>query len=243
MLDRMLCWAALLIAAAPAHAEWTGKAEAGVVFASGNTETETANAKVLLTSEIDEWKHRFGADALYSAGEEGRTAQRWQVFGQTDYSFQKRRFWFVGGRYEQDEFSGFEYQATASAGVGRKFIDSTRTSFTGAVGVGYKFFETRAALDASGAVIAPSESDREAVFSGALDFERQLTATTSLIDKFVVEAGDDNTFLRNDVSLQVKINSVLALALGYSVRHNTNPPTGFQETDTLTTVNLVYELK
>ena len=37
--------------------------------------------------------------------------------------------------------------------------------------------------------------------------------------------------------------SRLALAVGYSVRHNTDPPVGFEKTDTLTTINLVYELK
>jgi putative salt-induced outer membrane protein len=41
----------------------------------------------------------------------------------------------------------------------------------------------------------------------------------------------------------VKINTVLALALGYTVRHNTDPPVGFEKTDTLTTINLVYEMK
>jgi putative salt-induced outer membrane protein YdiY len=36
---------------------------------------------------------------------------------------------------------------------------------------------------------------------------------------------------------------VLALAVGYSVKHNSDPPPGFEKTDTLTTINLVYELK
>jgi putative salt-induced outer membrane protein len=42
---------------------------------------------------------------------------------------------------------------------------------------------------------------------------------------------------------QVKMTDVLALAVGFSVRHNTDPPVGFDETDTLMTVTLVYEIK
>ena len=61
--------------------------------------------------------------------------------------------------------------------------------------------------------------------------------------ELAVEAGADNTFAQNDLSLQVKMTDVLALAVGFSVRHNTDPPVGFEETDTLTTVNLVYEIK
>ena len=49
--------------------------------------------------------------------------------------------------------------------------------------------------------------------------------------------------MQNDLALQVKMTDVLALAVGFSVRHNTDPPVGFEETDTLTTINLVYEIK
>jgi putative salt-induced outer membrane protein len=233
-----------LAASGPALADWGAKAEAGLVLASGNTETETANAKVELANEVDAWKYKFGGSALYASDEEGTTADRWEAFGQSEYNFSPRTFWVGAARYEQDEFSGFEYQATVSTGLGRKLIDSAATKFSGTAGVGYKFFETRDSFDEiSGALLEEGRSDSEVVFRGTLDFEHQFTPTTTLIDEFIVEAGADNTFAQNDLSLQVKINSVLALAVGYSVRHNTDPPAGFEKTDTLTTVNLVYELK
>jgi len=227
-----------------AHADWSGKGEAGLVIASGNTDTKTANAKLQLANEIDKWKHAFGGAALYASSEpEGTTAQRWEAFEQTDYNFSPRTFWFGAVRYEDDEFSGFEYQAIASTGLGRKFIDTDVTKFTGTAGVGYKFFETRDAFDDAGVLIEPGDTDSEVVFRGTLDYDHKFTATTSLLDKFVVEAGADNTFLQNDLALQVKMTDVLALAVGYSVRHNTDPPVGFEKTDTLTTINLVYEIK
>ncbi|MGH8185042.1 MAG: DUF481 domain-containing protein, partial [Steroidobacteraceae bacterium] len=102
---------------------------------------------------------------------------------------------------------------------------------------------TQDAFDDAGVLIEPGDTDSEAVFRGTLDFEHQFTETTSLLDKLIVEAGADNTFVQNDLALQVKMTNVLALAVGYSVRHNTDPPAGFEETDTLMTVNLVYELK
>jgi putative salt-induced outer membrane protein len=233
-----------LFAVSPAHADWTGKGEAGLVIATGNTETTTGNAKVLLANEVGKWKHQFGGSALYaSSEEEGKTAQRWEAFEQSDYNFSPRTFWFGAARYEEDEFSGFEYQAVVSTGLGRKFIDTDVTKFVGTAGVGYKFFETRDAFDDAGVLIEPGDSDSEAVFRGTLDYDHELTATTSVLDKFVVEAGADNTFVQNDIALQVKMTDVLALAVGYSVRHNTDPPAGFEKTDTLTTINLVYEIK
>lgn len=237
-------WAAVLAAAAPAHADWTGKGEAGLVIASGNTETETANAKLSLEREAGNWKNAFGLAGLYASDEDGATAQRWEVLGQSDYSFSPKSFWFGAARYEKDEFSGFEYQAILSSGLGRKFIDTNRTKFTGTAGVGYKFFETRDAFDeVTGELLQAGDTDSEVVFRGTLGLDHQLTATTTLVDRLIVEAGADNTFVQNDISLQVKMTDVLALAVGYSVRHNTDPPVGFEKTDTLTTVNLVYEIK
>ncbi|HEY0682584.1 MAG TPA: DUF481 domain-containing protein [Steroidobacter sp.] len=241
---RRWVFAALVAAAAPAHADWTGKGEAGLVFASGNTDTETANAKLQLTHESDSWKNTLGGAALYASDEEGKTANRWEVFGQTDWKFTQRNFLFGAGRYEEDEFSGFEYQATASYGIGRRFFDTPTTKMIGTLGAGYKFFETRDSFDEeTGVLIEEGDSDSEVVFRGTLDLDHQFTATTNLINKFIVESGADNTFVQNDLSLQVKMTDVLALALGYSVRYNSNPPAEFEETDTLTTINLVYDIK
>ena len=49
--------------------------------------------------------------------------------------------------------------------------------------------------------------------------------------------------MQNDIGIQVQMTDVLALAAAYSVRYNTDPPLGFGKTDTLTTLNLVYEIK
>jgi putative salt-induced outer membrane protein YdiY len=49
---------------------------------------------------------------------------------------------------------------------------------------------------------SPGESDSEIVFRGTLDYDHELTATTSLLDKLVVEAGADNTFVQNDIALR-----------------------------------------
>jgi putative salt-induced outer membrane protein YdiY len=44
-------------------------------------------------------------------------------------------------------------------------------------------------------------------------------------------------------ALQVKMTNVLSLAAGYQYVRNSQPPMGVGSTNTLTTLNLVYELK
>lgn len=228
---------------ATAVADWSGKGEVGVAVASGNTKTEAANAKIEAVNQLERWKHLFGLTGNYASDEVGTTGQRWEARGQSDYNFGPRAFWFGSGRYEDDRFSGFEYQATIGTGFGYKFIDTEVTKLVGQVGTGYKFFETRDAFADDGLTIIPGDNDSELIFTGGVDFEHQLTDTTKILNKFLVESGSDNTFLQNELALQVRMTEVLALAVGYAVRHNTDPPAGFEETDTLTTLNLVYELR
>lgn len=96
---------ALLLAtlAVPAHAEWKGKGEVGIVFARGNSETETGNIKLDMAKEFERWKHGFGIAALRSSSEDVLTTERYGANWQSDFKINDRSFWFGGLRYEQDE--------------------------------------------------------------------------------------------------------------------------------------------
>ena len=232
----------LTMSAGYAAADWSGKGEAGLVISSGNSETESANFKVELTNEIGDWKHSAGIVGLYASQDDVDTAERWALFGETDYSLNPKTFVFAAFRYEQDEFSGFDSQATISGGIGRKFIENERTKFVGTAGLGYKILETSDVEDDFGVVIERGDIESDPIARGTLDFEHAFTETTKLVNEFIVESGSSNTYAENATSLQVKMNSKLALSVGFTVRHNSEPPDGFVSTDKLTTINLVYEI-
>lgn len=228
----LLSAAVLATTAVTAQAEWKGKGELGVVLARGNSETETANVKLDMSREVDRWKNSFGIAALRSSNTGVLNAERYGAFGQTDFKIDDRSFWFGGLRYEQDEFSGFDYQASLTTGYGRKFIDSETTKFNGQIGGGYRRSKNS----------VTSETDGEAIATGQLLYDHAFNASTSLINKLVVESGSSNTFASNDIALQVKMSQRLALSFGVGVRYNSDPPAGLKSTDTLTTVNLVVAL-
>lgn len=224
--------ALLATQAGAATAEWKGKGQLGLVFARGNTDTDNVNAKFDLSREAGSWKNAFGAAALRAADSGRKTAQRWDVNWQTNYAFAPRSYWFGGLRYEDDRFSGFDYQASVTTGVGHKFIDTDRTKFLGQVGAGYR----QQKVDLTGRKI------NDTVFRGDLAYEHKFTDTTKLVDKLLVEAGSNNTFSQNDLALEVSMTSKLALAVGFQYRYNSDPPAGRKSSDTLTTVNFVYNL-
>lgn len=221
----------------------TARAEAGAIVSSGNSESESFNAKFEIAREWENWKQAFGSSAVYAADPDGATGQRWDVRSQTDYKFHPKGFSFGSGRYEEDRFSGFEYQSSLSMGLGWRFYDDPKTKLIAQIGLGYRQMQTRASLEADGVTVIPSEQQDALVEQAKLEFERGLSETTRVLNQALVESGVDNTFIRNDISLQVKIMDSLALAVGYSVRYNTRPPEGFDTTDTLSTLNLVYEMK
>lgn len=247
----------VLAAAAPFGAQagdWAGSGELGLAYASGNADSETLNAKLDLKKDDERWLYEVNAAALRASGEVdvieadgsvGRdkvtNANRWQVGGKVGYKHTDRLYFFGSGRYDNDDFAPYEWQWIVSAGVGYKFIDTEATQFTGEVGPGWRRTQPIDGLvtDPPPARLVELDAESDAVLRGTLAYKHQLTATTSIVDDFLLESGSDNTFLQNDFGLQVQINESLALKAGVQVRHNTEAPDGVDKTDTLLTTNIV----
>ena len=76
--------------------------------------------------------------------------------------------------------------------------------------------------------------------TAGLDYAQQITPSTKLTDKLLIQSGGQNTAVANDFAVAVNMTDTLALSVGYGVRYNSNPPIGTKSSDQLTTVNIVY---
>jgi len=246
LLGSLIC--ALVAAPIAAHADelqpgWSGKGQAGYVMSRGNSKTDSANVKLDLNLLRNDWKHILSLDGLFGRSAGITSAERWDARLQSNYQYSVHMFSFAALSYQDDRFSGFQYQASASGGLGYKFFDSDTTKLSAQIGVGYRSLRPELLIkDPTGAVIEriPQETQTEVVGTAGVDFSHQFNTSTRLIDKMNAESGSSNTSIRNDLSLEVKMNSKLSLAAGLSVVDNTNPPAGLKRIDTLTTLNLVY---
>jgi putative salt-induced outer membrane protein len=229
-----------------AHAQWRGAGEIGAVSARGNSHSDNANAKLDISDQIEDWKHAFYLAGLYGSNDSVTSANRWEARWQADYSITQRLFWFGGLRYERDRFGAFSYQESAATGAGYKFFDDDITKFSTQLGVGAKRSREQTIVkDDIGNVTDRIYGDtalRGLITAGA-NFEHKLTDTTKIVDKLSVEAASDNTFIQNDLALQVAINAKFSLSVGYGVRENTSPPPDSERIDTITTLNLVYKIE
>lgn len=219
------------------------RAEGGAILSRGNSDNQSFNAKFKVEREWRRWKQALATSGVYAADREGATGQRWDVRGQTDYKFLSQGFSFLSGRYEEDRFSGFEYQAAFGTGLGWRFFDNETTRLIVQAGVGYRRLRTHDSMADDGLTFVRGTRQEDFVQQGSIEFEHALNQRTRVRDQLLVENGADNTQVSNDITLQVRILNSLALAVGYTVRYNTHPPAGFATTDTLSTLNLVYELK
>ena len=239
--------AIMFAALAPAaQAQWSGKAELGILVASGNTESKAANSKLDMIHEGAKWRHTVGLSALYSEGEEFSTAERYEAKYQADLKITDHFSWFGSLRGEQDRFSAFAYQATVSTGASYKFIDSPATQLDASLGAGYRRSQPQELIKSdAGEVIdrIKGEADNEPVVTLSSNYEHSFTANTKLTNKFLAESGSDNTAVQNDIALSVNMTKSFALAVGFGVRYNSDPPPLADATDTLTTVNLVYSIQ
>jgi putative salt-induced outer membrane protein len=237
------CFVALAV---PAQAQWTAKAELGFLQSGGNTEAASANTKFDLTRETRRWKNNVALAALYSENAEFSTAERYEARYQADYKITDRLSWFAALRGEQDRFSGFAYQATLSTGASYQFVDTATTKFDVSLGAGAKRSRAETLIKTeAGEVLDRIAGDLEDDIVGTLgsNYEHSFTATTKVINKLLAEFGGDNNAVQNDLSLQVSMTQSLALAVGFGIRYNSDPPPLAESTDTLTTVNLVYNIK
>ncbi|MBY6203679.1 DUF481 domain-containing protein [Halomonas denitrificans] len=227
---KALAAAILLAASGAVAAEWTGSGELGLVFARGNSDTETVNAGFELRYEQDRWTNTLKSSYLRSENEGELDASRFVISNNTLYDLTERSYLVGSARYDQDKFSSFEYQATAGLGYGYRVLDGESHTLSVEAGPGVRFSEERDS----------GESETKLIARGALDYAWQISETARLENALLVESGASNTFVENALSLEVAINSAMSLKTGVAVRHNTDVAAGRDNTDVLSTVNLVY---
>jgi len=211
-------------------AEWTGSGELGLVLARGNTDTETLNTELKLDYADEKWSNATRISYLRSESDGDLEANRFVFRNNTDYALSEFSYLTGVGRYDWDEFSSFEFQTSLAAGYGRKLFDNERQALSIEAGPGVRHSEVR----------DTGETETELIGRLGSDYRWTISETAELTNVALVETGSSNTFLENETSLTVAINDSLALETGLSVRHNTEVEPGRDNTDFLTTINLVY---
>lgn len=233
----VLCNAACALFAVSAQAEesspWHTDLELGYVATSGNTETTTIKTRADVTHTAGAWKNTSHFDSLNTSEYEGRSAERYFVSNKLDYKWTDNSYWFAYGAFDDDRFSGFEWQATAAAGYGRTFLlNRENMNLDIEAGPGYRTSKLDEALN--------SDDESEIILRAYSKYQWNVSKNAVFEQELSMESGADNTISKSVSSLKTTIVGALALKLAYTVKYTDQVPSGKKQADTETSVTVVY---
>ncbi len=196
---------------------------------TGNTDEENFNGQGDFTRDAEKWRHNFHIDTLRSSKDDELTAQKLYASIKSDYKFGDERFFFSRVSYEDDRFSGFDYQVDFTLGYGQSLLDTDKVKFEAHVGPGNRWSKQDDGTTESAAIVRIA-GDLHWNLSESAVFEQVLST----------EIGRDAAISRSVSSLKTKILGRLAMKFSYAVKHNSKAPEATGGTDTETSVTLVY---
>lgn len=207
-----------------------GSASLGYVGTTGNTESQTFEAQLRYIQRNDNWVHTAEFQGLYTEQETITSGERYFLQGKSDYKFEEDHYLFGKASYTDDRFTGFDYQATVSAGYGHYFYNRDDFLLEAFSGLGYRYNE-----------IPDTDSEGEAILALGENLEWEFTDTTSMTQSLVSEVGEDLTVTRFEIGLVSTLIGQLATKIAFQARHISDVPPDRETTDTQTSVSLVYE--
>lgn len=231
---RAILTGALVFAAGVAVAEetqrnWDASLSLGYVGTSGNTETETFNTEALVAYRTVNWVHNAKFQALGSNKDGEVDAERYYLEDKSDYGLEGDAYLFGKFTYTDDRFSGFDYQASVSAGYGRYFMKGDGLDLQGYVGLGYRENDVRDA-----------DSIGETILTIGEDLSWIISDSSKLVQSLSSEIGEETTVTKFVIGLESNIIGNIATKIAFEARNISDVPEGTDKTDTLTSISLVY---
>lgn len=217
---------------AAAESGWTGAGEFGFVNTTGNTDSTALNLKLEFVKESEDWRHRVTGTALVTDKDGEKDNERYTLEGQSDRNLDEKSYILGVFRWDADKFGPYDPQYTATLGYGRHLIKTEQHELKAEIGVGYRKLEER----------TTGISNDEVIVRFLADDSWQVLESTLWTNRLLVESGSDNTFTQFNTAVAVAMNNKLSLKVGFEIRNNSDlPPGNAENTDTITTANLVYK--
>jgi putative salt-induced outer membrane protein len=207
---------------------WSGSGQLGASVASGNSNTKTFSAGLVLKKEGLRWRHRFDAIADIVDNNSADDQRRILASYQADWKLSERFYLYGRLGYEQNREAGIRRRFTQSLGAGWRAVDGTALKWD---------LEAGPALRQTRFVTGDENS-----FAGRGASRIAWTLTDSMLftndtSIFWDRAGSIN----NTAALTAKLMGALSARLAFNLAWEEDPPLGLDNLDTVTRITLVYD--
>jgi putative salt-induced outer membrane protein len=227
---------------------YTASAELGMLFKTGDTKSADIKSGFDFTYEVDDWKSTVTLGLLVKKneqedenGEENfiTSDQKWTVVGQTNYNIDTASPNYIYGNvsYEDNRFSNFKSQSSVSAGWGRRWFESEKSTLDADIGPGYK-------RDVIRQIDHQAEQTKSAfIIQAQALYKRQINEHV-LFKQLVVAKyspkADENSTYKVRTSITTKLLETLQLKFSFTLDYNTDVEDDKENVNTETAMTLVY---
>lgn len=210
-------------------AGWTGEADFGFSFSTGNTEKEDLNFSTKLNKDDGDWGHTLKAQVYSAKDSDVRNKEEYRVDWQTRRELSKVDYLFGEVGYVNDRFSGFDSRINEGIGYGYKFYDTEEFKLSGEVSIGGRHTKFTTGV---------KENSALGKLAGKMDWK--INDNVSFTEDLSISAAD-SVIIRSESAIKTALSESLYLKLGFDIEQNNDVPATKDETDTLTKVSVGYK--
>ncbi|MEL6531237.1 MAG: DUF481 domain-containing protein, partial [Pseudomonadota bacterium] len=209
---------------------WTGQGELGAFRSTGNTSNTGITAGLTLERVGIDWRHKLTALADFQRTNGVTTREQFLGAYEVNYDVSDRLFLYGLAQYERDRFQGFSARYSGSGGIGYRVIDNENMQLSVKGGPAYRQTE-----------FIDGGSDSSVAGLAALDFDWKIAENLKLTEDASAFIQSGNSTYISSTGLVAKLGGGLSASLSYTIEHDTDPPLGAVQTDTLSRITLIYD--
>jgi putative salt-induced outer membrane protein len=217
---------------------WKGEVSASGTLTTGNTSERGVTTTLALAREGPGSRHQLNAraDLQHSSGR--KTRERYLLGYQPNIEIGERVFAFGLLQWERDRFAGFGRRFTESFGLGWVAVDGGAVRLTLEGGPALRQTRFVGGEDSNG--FAGGTDSAEFGGRGKLDFAWTIRPRLKLTQGAGFVVGNDSNTLFANSALTAGLFGDLSVRLSFDLLHETSPPAGREETDTVSRIGVVY---
>lgn len=210
---------------------WNGTLLLGATVRTGNTENAGTTSELRVSYVEGPWRHEARGSLDYLRNRATTLEQAFLGQYEARYEFSPLTFAYGLARYEDDRFSGFDYEFTSSAGLGRRLVSEPGHEWTVTLGPSFRQAQPE----------DNNEPDR--ALGGRLTnrLSWELSDSAEVENETEVLADTQRLRVDNDVALKLRIIDQLSGQISFGLVYRSDTPEEAEHVDTTTRAAVVYD--
>jgi len=214
---------------------WRFDGAVSYLSTSGNTETSSTGLALDFKKVYEIWTLELGAGAVQAAKDGETNAESYLLMGRGSRAISERVALTAGLKGEKDRFAGISLRSTADLGFNWKLRTEERWTVDAL---------SSATWTNEDPIAGDSVSNVGFLLGARSELKISENASTTQIIRLEPNLEDSDDY-RIDASISVEssLTDIFAVKLGYDLRYDNVPVTGFDKTDTRATASLVVKMR